>query len=232
MKTRIVLVFARAGARSAVRVPLFEIGQRVEGGAALVPAGWAPHLEMEVAALGVAGFADHADRLPGADGVAGVQRRGFGQVGVHEVVAGAAAVDHDVVAGRALVTGVLDDAATGGDQRRPAGGHHVLALVGVTGAAGPEAAGAHPVFVRAEDREGVTVEGETEAEGGRGRRLAGGRRGGGRGLRADLEAVAAVAGGPAFVGGPVPADFVFDVGGDVLAVEGLDDFARFVDDAD
>src|SRR6188472_271525 len=70
MKTRIILVYA-----SAVGVPLFEIWQRVEGGAALVPAGRAPHLEMQVTALGVAGFADDRDRLAGAYGVAGAQRR-------------------------------------------------------------------------------------------------------------------------------------------------------------
>ena len=139
-------------------------GQRVDRAAALVPAGCGPDLEVQVAAGGVAGLADDADRLAGADGVAGLQRRGFGQVHVDEVVGGALAVDDDVVAGGALEAGVLDAAAAGGDERRAAAGHHVLALVGVAGAGGAEAAGAEAEFVGAEQREGVAVEGEAEAE--------------------------------------------------------------------
>src|SRR6187397_2026991 len=49
--------------RSAVFVPLLQVGQWVDRAAALVPAGGSPHLEVEVAGGGVAGLADHADRL-------------------------------------------------------------------------------------------------------------------------------------------------------------------------
>src|SRR5262249_2850745 len=143
--------------------------------AALIPARWAPHLEVQVAGGGVAGLADDPDRLAGADGVAGLQRRGFGEVRVHEVVRRPLAVDHQVVAGGRLKARVLDPAAGGRDQRGAAGGHHVLALVGVTRARRPETAGAEAEFVRAENREGVAE--EVEARFGRLRfRLARGRR--------------------------------------------------------
>src|SRR5690242_5211053 len=86
-------------ADSAVAVPLLEIGERVEGRAPFVPARRRPHLEVEVAADRVAGFADDPDLLAGAHDVARMERRGFGQVGVHEVVARPAPVDDEVVAG-------------------------------------------------------------------------------------------------------------------------------------
>src|SRR4029078_5439913 len=103
------------------------------GAAAPVPGGGGPHLEVEVAGGGGAGVADEADWLAGPHDFAGQERRGFGQVRVQEVDRLGAAVHHDVVAGQRLVAGVLDDAAAGGDQRRAAGGHRVLALVGVAG---------------------------------------------------------------------------------------------------
>src|SRR4051794_34195209 len=213
-----------------VLVPGFEVGEGVERAASLVPAGRAPHLEVEVTADRVAGFADDADRLAGADGVAGVKRRGFGQVRVHEVVGSAAAVDHEVVAGGRLEAGELDLAAAGGDQRQAAGRGHVLALVGVAGAGRAEAAGAEVEFVRAEDREGVAVEVEADDERARGARLARRR---GRRLGAHPEDVLAVVSRPAFAGGAVPAQALRRVGGDVFAVEGPDHFpARAVDDVD
>ena len=153
-------------------------------------------------------------------------------MGVHEIDRGAAAVDDEVVAGVALVAGVLDGAAARGGQRRPAGGRDVLALVGVAGAGRAEAAGTEVEFMRPENRKGVAVEGEAEVERGRGGRLARGRGGGGRRLRADPEAVAAVARRPAFVRGPVPAHFARHVRRHVFPVEGLDDFASGVDDLD
>src|SRR5690606_30976576 len=55
---------------------------------------------------------------------------------------------------------------------------------------------------------------------------------GSRRLRADPEAVPAVAGRLAFGGGAVPAHVVADVRGEVLAVEAADDFADAVDDVD
>ncbi len=57
---------------SAVAIPFFEVGQRVDRAAALVPAGCCPDLEVEVAGGGVAGVADDADRLAGADLIAGL----------------------------------------------------------------------------------------------------------------------------------------------------------------
>src|SRR5262249_54035435 len=149
-----------ASRRSAVAVPLFEVGQRVDRAAALVPARGGPDLEVKVAGGGVAGVADDPDRLPGADRFAGVQRRRLGQVRVQEVEAGPLAVDNHVVGGRARISGVLDGAAAGCDERRAAGGHRVLALMGVAGASRAEAPRAHAEFVRAEDRELVAVEGE------------------------------------------------------------------------
>ncbi len=108
-------------------------------------------------------------RPPRSAGRCGPGRRlcsgeGSGEVRVHEVEAGALAVDHDVVAGVALVARVLDRAAAGGDQRRAAGGHHVLALVGVARPGGSEASAGVAEVVGAEEREGVPEEGEAEAE--------------------------------------------------------------------
>ena len=150
---------------------------------------------------------------------------------VHEVVGGALAVDDDVVAGVGLVLGVLDDAAAGGDERGAAGRHHVLALVGVAGAAGAEAAGAEAEFVGAEDREGVAVEGEAEAERGRARSPCGPpgpRQPAGRSGSCTCRCGP---GRPSFV---VPSQRMpaGTFGGDVVAVEGLDDRAGGVDDVD
>src|SRR4051794_8284058 len=91
----------------AIPIPLFKLRQGVEWTAALIPTGWPPHLEVEMAGRRVAGLADDADRLASADGFAGMQRRRFGEVGVHEVVLAALAVDHQVISGRVLVAGVL-----------------------------------------------------------------------------------------------------------------------------
>src|SRR3954468_10882617 len=93
---------------SAVAIPALQERRRVEEVAALVPAGRRPDLEVEVAAARVAGIADVADPLAGADYLPLAEQRRLAQVHVDEVEAGGAAVDHDVVAGRALVAGVLD----------------------------------------------------------------------------------------------------------------------------
>src|SRR5581483_1934051 len=109
---------------------------------------------------GVAGLADVADDLTGANGLALLEERGAAQVHVGGVLAGAGAVDDDVVAGAALPARELHRAAAGGDDRRAAGRHDVLALVDVAGAAGAEAPRAHAEAVRAAQREGVVEEQE------------------------------------------------------------------------
>ena len=50
---------------SAERVPAGEFGQRVDRGAAQIPAGCRPHLKMQMASRGSAGLADLTDRLTG-----------------------------------------------------------------------------------------------------------------------------------------------------------------------
>src|SRR5260221_13372859 len=217
---------------SAVAVPFLEVGQRVDRAATLVPAGGGPDLEMEVAGGGVAGLADHPDRFSGADRHPLLQRRGFEQVHVGHVETRALAVDDYVVAGGALVSRVLNAAAAGGDQRRSALCHHVLALVGVAGASCSETAGGAAVVVGAEDREGVAIEVEAEAEGCRGCRRGGAARQLTSGLRHDPERVVAARGRPPFARGPVPADAVGGSGGDVVAVEALHHFAAVGDEVD
>src|SRR5262249_6740169 len=155
---------SRRRAGSAVSVPLLEKGQRVDRAAAFVPAGGGPDLEVEVTGGGVSGLADHADRFAGAHRGAGPQRRRLEQGHGGKVVSRALAVDDEVVARRGLVAGVLHAAAAGGDERGAALRHHVLTLMGVTGAGGAEASLWAAVVVRPEDRKGVAVQFEAEAE--------------------------------------------------------------------
>src|SRR4051794_15303372 len=140
---------------SAVAVPALQRRRRVEELPTLVPAGWRPHLEMEVAAGCVSGLADVADPLSGVDRLALLEEGGRSQMHVDEVLAGRLAVDHEVVPRRALVSGVLDAPAASGDQRRAAGGSHILALVRMTRAGRADSV---PVLVRPSDREDVAVE--------------------------------------------------------------------------
>src|SRR6478609_11088234 len=101
----------------------------------------------------------------------------------------------------------------------------------MAGAGGAETTRAQREFMGAEDREGVAVEVEAEIERfGRGRGPRSRRRGGA--LALDAEAVAAVAGRPAFAGHPVPADPDFDVRFDVVAVEAARHLAGGVADVD
>src|SRR3954454_2791389 len=101
-------------------VPGPQRGRGVERGAAGVPAGGAPELEVEVAGGGVAGLADPADLIAGADLGALLEHRRLAQVHVDVVDAGARSVDDDVVAGTALEAGELDGAAARGDERQAA----------------------------------------------------------------------------------------------------------------
>ena len=112
---------------------------------------------MQVAAHGVAGVADLAEVLAGVDGVADLHRGALAQVHVRVVDVRALAVDHDVVARRGMEAAELHLAAAGGDQRRAAGGEHVLALMGVPGAAGAEVRAGAAEIVAAADREHVPV---------------------------------------------------------------------------
>ena len=117
---------------------------------------------MQVAAVGAAGVADEADRLAGVDVVALVDEGGVAQVHVGVVVALVLAVDDDVVARARLVVLELDDAAAGRDERGPALGEGVLALVP---AAAAERSGAGAQRVRAADREDVALEEEGAGSG-------------------------------------------------------------------
>ena len=105
-------------------------------------------------------LADEPDRLARPHAVAGLDQRDVAQVHVHVVGADALVVDHQVVAGRRVVAGELDLAAVRRDQRRPAGGERVLALV-VAPAAERGHAGAE--LRRPEDREAVAEELERRA---------------------------------------------------------------------
>src|SRR5204863_8774656 len=89
-------------------------------------------------------------------------------------------LEDDVVAGRSLVLVEDDAGAADRHERGAAGGHDVLALVGVAGARGAEAL---PVAVGAGDREDVGA--GRGRGGGRGRR--GGRVAGGDGAAAPAE---------------------------------------------
>ena len=89
-------------------------------GSAVVPAGCAPELEVQVAAASVPALADRADRLARVHAVAGAERGGLVEVHVHVVDLGSVAVDHDVVAGRRVVLLELDPAAARRDHPRAA----------------------------------------------------------------------------------------------------------------
>src|SRR3954454_10436334 len=135
-----------------LRVPVLQIGKRIERPAAVVPARRGPLLEMQVAAVGAPRIADEADQLPRPDPVARIDERRLPQVHVGVVDTGPLAVDHQVVAGTRVVLLELHLAAPGGHDRRPARGEDVLALMA---APAPEGRGALAVLVRAGDREAV-----------------------------------------------------------------------------
>src|SRR3954468_5479283 len=98
-----------------------------------------PELEVEVAGGRVTGLPDDADLLAGLDHRALGDRGARREVRVHVVLVELLVADHDVVAGGALVAHPLDLGAADRHERRAAGGHDVLALVGMAAASGPKA---------------------------------------------------------------------------------------------
>jgi hypothetical protein len=133
-------------------------------------------LEVEVAADTdrVAGLPHGADGLALPDPFALVHERRARQVGVEVAALLAFAVDQQVVAVEdGVVAGSQDTAVGDGDQRRPAGGDDVEALVGAAAAARrPELSDRATDPVRALDREDVAVIGnaaDRAGDAGRGR---------------------------------------------------------------
>src|SRR3954470_11485898 len=128
---------AKPGARElllrGVALVGLEVWHRVDRMAAPVPLA-EPELEVEVAGGRVTGLPDDADLLAGLDHRALGDRGAGREVRVHVVLVQLLVADDDVVAGGALVAHPLDLGAADRHERRAAGGHDVLALVGVTGA--------------------------------------------------------------------------------------------------
>src|SRR3954463_12729293 len=115
-----------------------QVWHRVDRMAAPVPLA-EPELEVKVAGGCVTGLPDDADLLAGLDHRALGDRRARREVRVHVVLVQLLVADHDVVAGGALVAHPLDLGAADRHERRAAGGHDVLALVGMAAASGPKA---------------------------------------------------------------------------------------------
>src|SRR4051812_9827753 len=101
------------GRQLGVLIPGPQVREGVDRVAAGVPARRGPLLEVQVAGGRVAGLADVADELAGLDGLALGDERGLAQVHVGVVLAGAGAVDDQVVAGVALEAAELRLAAAG-----------------------------------------------------------------------------------------------------------------------
>src|SRR5215207_1637399 len=168
-------------------IPAQQRRQRVDRGAAVVPAGSGPDLEVQMAGARAAGVADDAEHLAGLDPLASAHDRGLAQVRVHVAFAGYRVLDHEVVARTGMPSAHRHDAAARRDERRAARGHDVLALVGVAGPAGAEAGATLTDVVlaphgehRPDERERADAGGSRGRGGALGRRTAGLRRAGAR----------------------------------------------------
>src|SRR5437763_7364911 len=135
-------------------VPRLQVRERVDRVPACGLPAPDPDLEVQVGRGGRAGLADLSQGLAGRDRLPrAYDKRSFLEVREHEVEADVGVLARVVAGAARLVARTRDNADKGGEHGGAFGAQHVLALVHVAGALGPETIFGAAEAVRAGDRE-------------------------------------------------------------------------------